>query len=313
MFNIISKRKIWFILSATIIGIGIVSLVMYGLRLGIDFRGGALMEIEFKAIPRPSVEKVEEKFAPLDLGEINIQPTGENGMFLRMKTIDELAHQKILEILRDNFAAIPPQEAKDLSISEVIEEKQFQSIGPVIGGELKRKAIYALIVSLFGIVFYIAWAFRKISREISSWKLGIAAILALLHDVLIIIGIFSLLGHFKGIEINMFFVTALLTTLGYSVNDTIVVFDRVRENLHLYGGEDIEDTVNRSVNQTISRSLTTSLTTLFVLISLFLFGGESIRYFALALILGVIVGTYSSIFIASPLLVVFSRLVRRKT
>lgn len=188
-----------------------------------------------------------------------------------------------------------------------IEEKRFDSIGPVIGGELKNSAIWATIIALIAIVLYIGWAFRKVSRPVSSFKYGIAATIALFHDVIITLGIFSVLGHFYNVEIGVSFVAAILAILGYSVNDTIIVFDRTRENLLKSGIDDFEEVVNKSVNETMVRSLNTSFTTLLVLFALYLFGGETIKYFIVALLVGIAFGTYSSIFIASPLLVSWQR------
>ena len=185
-------------------------------------------------------------------------------------------------------------------------EKRFNSIGPVIGQELKQKTIYAIFIALIVIVSFIAWAFRKVSKPIASWKYGIIAIVALFHDILIVVGVFVFLGRFLNVELNAPFVAALLTILGYSVNDTIVIFDRIRENLKHYT-PDFAETVNKSVNQNLVRSIYTSITTLFVLLTLFFFGGESIKDFVLALIIGIISGTYSSIFLASPMLVTLER------
>ena len=188
-----------------------------------------------------------------------------------------------------------------------IEELRFDSVGPSIGQELKRKSLYAIITVLIAIVLYIAWAFRKVSKPVASWKYGMTAIIALFHDVMIVLGVFAVLGRFLDMEINTAFVAAILTVLGYSVNDTIVVFDRIRENLPR-SDEDFESTVNISVNQTLRRSINTSLTTLLVLLSIFFFGGTTIRDFVLALSIGVFIGTYSSIFLASPVLVVWEKL-----
>ncbi len=186
----------------------------------------------------------------------------------------------------------------------VVNELRFESIGPVIGEELKQKAIYAIITVIIAIVFYIAWAFRKVSDPVSSWKYGVTAIIALMHDVIIPTGVFAILGYAAGIEMDILFVTALLTIIGFSVNDTIVVFDRTRENLSRdHHRHEFEWIVNKSVNETIRRSIYTSLTTFVVLLSIYLFGGASISNFVLALMIGVVVGTYSSIFLASPLLV----------
>ena len=188
-----------------------------------------------------------------------------------------------------------------------LEELRFDSVGPTIGRELKSRSLTAIVIVLLAIVLYIAWAFRKVSKPVASWKYGMAANIALFHDVLITLGVFSVLGHFYGVEINSSFVAAILTVLGYSVNDTIVVFDRIRENLPK-SDKDFEGTVNDSVNQTITRSINTSLTTLLVLLAILFFGGATIRSFVLALSIGVFIGTYSSIFLASPVLVVWEKM-----
>jgi len=197
--------------------------------------------------------------------------------------------------------------ATDLPAQLVIEER-FETIGPVIGEEIKKKAWVAIFFTVIAIVLYIAYVFRKVSKPVASWKYGIAAIVALVHDIVIITGLFSILGHFFGTEVNSLFITALLTILGFSVNDTIVVFDRTRENLNKHYSQDFEKIVNDSVNSSITRSVNTSLTTLLILLALFFFGGETIKDFVLALIAGVVVGTYSSIFVASPIIVSWNKM-----
>ncbi len=299
MLKIIQKRKLWFTVSGIFCLISIIALSVWGLNFGIDFTGGTLMELSFSGEDgtRPEIQAVKEALNSLELGEINIQPSGENNLLLRMKAIDETTHQNILSALNEKFT---------------IEEKRFESIGPVIGQELKRKAIYAIVIALVAIICYIAWAFRKVSYPVASWKYGTVATITLFHDILIVLGIFSILGHFQNVEIGTPFIAALLTILGYSVNDTIVVFDRIRENLARSPANTFEETVNKGVNETLVRSLNTSLTTLFVLLAIYFFGGETIKYFALALIIGIISGTYSSIFTASPLLVSWQRWNKRK-
>ena len=295
LYLMLKYRKIYFIFSSILVLASIVSLSFWRLNLSLEFTGGSLIDIEFKNVERPDNQAIHENIEKLDLGNITIQPKGENGLVLRFKHIGEESHQKILNILRENFAKEQDQE---------IEEKRFESIGPIIGAELKNKAIWAIAIVVVAIILYVAWAFRKISsKRISSWKYGIVAVVALLHDIIITLGIFSVLGHFLGIEIGIAFIAGLLTILGYSVNDTIVVFDRVRENLLGFSEDEFEHTVDLSVKQTIRRSVNTSLTSLAVLIAIFLFGGETIRYFILCLIIGVILGTYSSIFLASPFLI----------
>ncbi len=293
--KIIYHRKIYFTISGILCLVSIVSLGFWGLNLGIDFTGGTLMEITFEE-SRPVTSEITDSLKNLELGKITIQSSGDLGMILRFKDVDERAHQEILKTFKGSFG------------EEVFREERFESIGPIIGQELKRKAIWAVIIVLVAIVLYIAWVFRKVSYFISSWKYGLIAIVALVQDILIVLGLFSILGRFGSVEIGTPFVAALLTILGYSVNDTIVVFDRIRENLHKHEQEDFEKTINQSVNQTITRSLNTSLTTLLILTAVYFLGGASIRYFILALISGVIIGTYSSIFLASPLLVAWQKL-----
>ena len=270
-----------------LVGAGIFSMIFWGLHFGIDFKGGSLIEVDFLN-EQPEVKAIKEKLAPLNLGEIFVQPTGDKGMMLRLKDIDEKAYQKILI---------------ELNQLGPVEEKRFDSIGPTIGVELKKRAYGAMTAVLFLIVVYIAYAFRKVARPVASWKYGLAAVIALFHDVFIPTGIFSILGHYLGAEIDLLFVTGMLTILGFSVHDTIVVFDRIRENLRKGVGQSFEETVNVSVNQTITRSINTSLTVLLTLLAIFIFGGASIKFFALLLMIGIFFGTYSSIFVASSLLV----------
>jgi preprotein translocase subunit SecF len=298
---IVKYRKIFFIFSGLLIVASILAVVFWGFNFGIDFTGGSLMEIEFKN-NRPSNQKVKDALIGLDLGEINVQPTGEKNMILRMKDIDEEIHQQVLDTLRDLRPSSVEGQAQGESFG--FEELRFESIGPVIGQELKKKAIYAVIIALIMILLFVALAFRKVSFIVKSYKYGLLAIIALAHDVLIVLGVFVVLGRFSGVEIGIAFVAALLATLGYSVNDTIVVFDRVRENLLLIQHrEEFDKLVGKSLKQTIIRSINTSLTTIIVLLAVLIFGGTTIQYFVLALIIGILAGTYSSLFIASPLLV----------
>lgn len=287
--RIIKYRKIYFSVSIALMLVSLVSLLFWGLKLGIDFTGGALMEIEFLET-RLSNQEIQERLTELSgeekkLGNINIQPTGEQGVILRLREIDENTHQDILNKLGP------------------LEEKRFESIGPLIGDELKRRAIWAIIIALLAIIAYIAWAFRKVSKPVASWQYALVAITALFHDIFITLGFFSVLGHFTQIEIGLPFVAAFLTILGYSVNNSIVIFDRARENLLKTDWSNFEEIINLSINQSLTRCLNTSLTTLVVLSAIFFLGGESVKYFALALIVGIIIGTYSSIFITSSLIV----------
>ncbi len=302
-FQIIQKRKIWYSISGGFFLAALLALSFWGLNLGIDFTGGTLVEVDFLH-GRPSIEAAQNKLTPLELGDIAIQPAGESEMILRLRDITEDEHQEILTVLKNEFANVPPPEAENLTISEVITENRFETIGPSIGQELASKAVSALVLSIIFIIFYIAYAFRKVSEPVASWKFGVTAIIALVHDVTIITGVFAVLGYFLNVEVGAMFVTALLTILGFSVHDTIVVFDRTRENLfNTKNREEFEDIVNVSVNQTIWRSINTSVSTLFVLSTIYFFGGESIKYFTLALMMGIFIGTYSSIFLASPVIV----------
>lgn len=297
MLRIIQHRGYNYVLSAILLVLAVAALVAWGLKWGIDFTGGSLLEVEF-ANTRPALEAMQQKLQPTEVGPFTIQPVGDKGAIVRFRNVDEIKHQQIVRQLGDAGGG-------------AVTDKRFGSIGPIIGRELKSRALWAIGVALFFIVSYIAWAFRKVSRPVASWKYGLAAIIALVHDVVIVIGAFSVLGHFFGIEVDGLFVSALLTILGFDVHDTIVVFDRIRENLFRGASASFEETVNKSVNDTIMRSINTSFTVLLVLSMLFLFGGESIRYFSLALIIGIIMGTYSSIFVASPIVVDWHRLANR--
>ncbi len=287
MLNIIGNRKYYFIFSSVLIGLSLLALAAWGLRLSIDFTGGAISEIAFDV--RPDKAAVEDALRDLDMGNKVITPSGNNEFIIKTKTLDEETHQKMVSAVKAKFS-----DAKEL---------KFDSIGPVIGTELKTKAIWAVLTGILGIGLYVSWAFRKVSRPVSSWKYGVVSVLALFHDTIIPIGVFSYLGRYLGVEVDIAFIAAILTILGYSINDTIVVFDRTRENLIKHNIKDFEQVVNKSVNQTLIRSFNTSLTVIIVLFALYIFGAESLKYFALAMIIGVTVGTYSSVFIASPLLV----------
>ncbi|MFH1536448.1 MAG: protein translocase subunit SecF [Patescibacteria group bacterium] len=293
-YNIIKTRKIWFSISMALIVITVVAAIMYGFNLGIDFTGGSLLQIKYDEA-RPATEEIKEKLNSIEnLEDVNIQTTGDTGYILKMGFISNDKRQEILDTL------------------EGAKEESFESIGPVIGEELKRKSWVAILLVLMGIVGYLSWAFRKVTNgPVPAWMYGIGALVALAHDVIITLGVFLIIGHFFGVELNIMFITAILTVLGYSVNDTIVVFDRIREGLKVSKKETFEGVVNEAINNTITRSLNTSLTTLFVLAALFLFGGVTIKFFILALMVGIITGTYSSIFIASPVLLFGSKLMKR--
>lgn len=293
MLRITQHRRVFYVFSGILMAASLAAWLLWGLKPGIDFTGGSMLEIDFSK-SRPATEAlVIGANASIADAETTIQTLGETGVVLRMPPLDEQAHQKLLADLKSVFE-------KD---GVTVTETRFESIGPVIGEELRKKTIYAVATAILAIVLYITYVFRKVSHPVSSWKYGIATIVALCHDVVIPVGVFSVLGHFMGVEVGAWIVTALLTVLGFSVHDTIVVFDRIRENLSHANRESFEGVVNRSMNETIGRSLNTSLTVLLVLITTYVFGGESIKDFILTMIIGIAAGTYSSIFVASPILV----------
>ncbi len=298
MYRIVQKRNYLFGLSLLLLVPGIIAFSIWGLRLGIDFTGGTLASINLPSAPQAdAVRAVVEKMA---LGETSVQSTGASSYDIRLPYLTSTQHDTFTSQLT---AAYP-----DATVDS------FDTIGPTIGRELRQRAVVALSLVLVAILIYVSWAFRKVSRgPVPSWVYGLSALIALVHDVLMVIGVFAIIGHFFNVDVNSLFVTALLTVLGFSVHDTIVVFDRVRERLRLSAQQTFEGIVNESLNQTMVRSLNTSLTTVIVLFALFFFGGESIRMFVLALIIGIISGTYSSIFVATPLLVVYERFKARRS
>lgn len=295
--NIVGHRRIFYAVSAFFIAASIAAMAVWGLRLGIDFTGGSLVEVEFRA-SRPSMEESSRWLAPLDLGEARLQPTGDRGLLLRLRHLSEAEHQAVL-------AALDPAAGGLI-------EKRFDTVGPTIGRELARKSLIAIALVVLLIVSYITFAFRKVSQPVAlgrtaglaSWKYGLTTVFALAHDVIIPAGFFALAGRLYGFEVDTLFVTAVLTILGFSVHDTIVVFDRIRENLALASNSDgFGALVNSSVAQTLTRSINTSLTVVLALAAVYFFGGATTEIFSLTLIIGIVVGTYSSICIASPLLV----------
>lgn len=279
--------KIMFWVSISLVVLAFIAVAVFGLKLGVDFRGGSVMELNFNS--RPAVADIQKILAPV-LTDAEISPTGTSGVILRTHELTEAQHQQILGMLDSAFPGV--------------QERQFSSVGPVIGNELKQKSLTAIVIVLLAVIVYIAFVFRKLGRTTSPWAMGLAAIVALIHDITIPFGVFAVLGHYLGIEISGVFVAAALTILGFSVSDTVVIFDRVRENILRKGNkEGFGAVVHQSVMQTLTRSLNTVFTVLLSLFAIYFFGGESIKYFALALIIGIFLGAYSSIFVASPLLV----------
>jgi preprotein translocase subunit SecF len=283
-----------FFFSAGLTIAAIVLIVAFGLRFGADFKGGSVMELVFNG-QRPSVDELGKVVSAVKgVSDVSVSPAGDNGALIRLNDVDEQVHQGVLGAISGEFGKIT--------------ENRFDSIGPTVGNDLKTKSIKAIIISLLAVVVYLAIVFRKLSLVLSPWALGLSAVMALVHDVLVPVGLFALLCRYLNIEITSIFVAAVLTILGYSISDSVVVFDRIRENVLRFGArENFGETVHRSIMQTLVRSLNTTFTVLLSLIAIFFFGGESIKYFALALIVGVFCGAYSSIFIASPILVWWGR------
>ena len=285
--------KIMFWFSAMLTLAAISALFMFGLNLGVDFRGGSVIEVGFSDNNRPVINNIKDTLTVAGLTDATVNYTGDGGALIRTRELSEDEHQNVLAVLKNGLSGL--------------EEKRFDSIGPVIGNELKNKSITAILLVLAAVIIYIALVFRKLSKTLSPWVMGFAAIAALLHDVVVPLGVFAVLGNLYGVEISAVFVAAALTILGYSVADTVVVFDRVRENIIRGVAGSLPEIAHKSILQTLTRSLNTTFTTLLPLFAIYFLGGESIRYFALALIMGIFLGAYSSIFVASPLLVWWSR------
>jgi len=293
--NISKNLTYFFILPAVLSLAAVLMLALWGLKPGIDLVGGSLLEVTY-ASGRPAVADLQAATAPLTLGEVRIQPAGDASYIIRTKALSNTEEQSL---------------EKALGVPQTGQVDQFTTVGPAIGAELLQKAWIAIVLVVLCTIVFIAFAFRGVSEPVASWKYGIVAIITLLHDILIPAGLFALLGHLVGAEVDALFIVALLTILGISINDTIVVFDRIRENLRLNSEhrkrEEFDSVVGRSIVQTIARSINTSMTVIIVLAALYFLGPETTKYFALTLIVGMIAGTYSSIFLASPLLVVWER------
>ncbi|MGH2531269.1 MAG: protein translocase subunit SecF [Thermomicrobiales bacterium] len=290
MNHLATRRHLWYVVSLIVIIPGAVSLALFGLRQGIDFTGGTLWELRFDQSIES--ESVSEALAENGYNDTVIQISSDGGTdnvaIIRMKELPQGSPEK--SAIEEEFRA---------TIGDFT-ELQISTVGASVGSEIRDRAVIAVVLAAVGILLYIAFAFRNTQNPVLY---GICAIIAMLHDVLLVVGIFSILGEVANVEIDALFVTALLTVIGFSVHDTIVVFDRIRENLANRAASTFLDVVNYSLAQTIVRSLNNSITVVFTLLALFLFGGESTREFVLALLIGTISGTYSSIFNASQLLV----------
>ena len=291
--NIIKNRKIFFSISTIIVVLAITAVATFGLKFGIDFTGGTLTEFVCEDCTKAGLTQELDK---LDIGGYSLRDAGVDSFILRTGLLTDEQHDTVTATLNNLNVDI----------------ERFTHIGPTIGTELRNKSTAAIILVALAIVLFIAFVFRHVSEPVKSWKYGVIAVVALAHDIAVPVGVFAVLGYTSGAEVGVLFVMALLAILGYSVNDTIVVFDRVRENLkenkENNNKEDFEVTVGRALSQTYVRSINTSLTTLAVLVALYFIGASVTVHFALVLIAGVIAGTYSSIFLATPLLVAIKNL-----
>lgn len=297
MINIIGKKWLFFIFSGILIIPGLISLVFWGLQMSIDFTGGTLLELKIETDKSNILDNIKQVATQQNIEISSIQITGNNSYLLRLKQIDQNRSREFQSELSK----------KTGTVSEV----RLETVGPTIGKETQQNAMKAIVVATVAIIVYITAVFRKIPKPYSSIKFGLCAVVALIHDILVVVGIFSIFGHYLKVEVDSLFITALLTVIGFSVHDTIVVFDRIRENLKKIHDQSFEFIVNESILQTLARSLSTSLTVVFTLLALLLFGGETIRWFIVALLIGILSGTYSSIFNAAPLLVVWESLSRK--
>lgn len=338
---VVNNKNIFITIGGIVMAASIFCIAWFGLSLGIDFTGGSILEVQFA--DRPTIEAVEEDVAELDLESFSVRPTGKAGYVIRTPFLEEGQRAQLMSSLQEtvgepasnststattttastntssaqtgtttqvdatsSVATTTSQGTSSVPASGVSQER-FSAIGPTVGSQLATNAVWGILAVVIAIILFVTFAFRKVSEPVSSWVYGSTAIVALIHDILLPTGVFAVLGYTMGAQVDLLFVMALLAILGFSVNDTIVVFDRIRENLREgYEGSEEDtfaETVGLSLEQTYARSINTSLTTLVVLAALFLLGGESTELFSLTLLIGVIAGTYSSIFLASPLLV----------
>ncbi len=286
--NITASRNWWFNVSIALVAGSLLCVGFFGLNLGLDFTGGARWELKFEETT--SQEQVASFLTTQELSQDPIIQATTDGKYL--VTVEDMTDERL--------QAISSAMETDLGAFETL---SYRKVDATIGASFKEKAFWAIVAALIGIILFVAFAFRKIPQAINPWRFGFVAIAALFHDILIVLGVFTVLGAISGVELGLPFITALLATLGFSVNDTIVILDRVRENIrHQKPHETFEDTVEKSVQQTLMRSINTSISTLMPLLALLVFGADSIFYFVLALTIGILIGTYSSIFLAAPLL-----------
>lgn len=301
--TITKYRTIIFWITGIILAGAVAAIVSFGLPLGIDFTGGSLMQVSYPA-GRPALADIQAQVATVSLGTVSVRESGSLAIVIRSRTLLPEEHTAVI-------AALSRNASMDSTSSPQATELSYTSVGPALGGQFAAKALWALLAVGLAIALYVAFAFRKVSHPVPSWVYGITVIIMLVHDLIVPAGFYAILAHFTGAEIDALFVTALLALLGYSVNDTIVVFDRIREHLARNEKtnlkEEFEHTIGKSISETLTRSINTSLTVVLALLALVFFGAAATRDFALVMLVGVIAGTYSSILLAAPLLVPFAR------
>jgi preprotein translocase subunit SecF len=287
--NIIKHRYLYFAISLLVIVPGIIALIVWGLPLAIDFTGGSMLEIKFDSGAAPQPAQVFDLLTKDGVIDSQVQTSGTDGLIIHAKEMDEATKNKIISDMETAF-------------NSKITINTFESVGPVVGQEVTKRALLAVALAALAIILYITFAFRGVQH---AFRYGVAAIMAMIHDVLVVVGMEALIGHFVHWEADSMFLTAVLTVIGFSVHDTIVVFDRIRENSNIYRRLPFTEVVNHSTVQTLARSINTQLTVMLCLLAMALFGGVTIRHFVTILLIGVFSGTYSSIFNASPILVVW--------
>ena len=290
MLDIVGKRYWFYLISAIVVIPGLISLILFGLNFSIDFTGGSIQELQFEEVGAVQPAQLKEVFAEAGFADTMVQSSQENIFLIRSKTLDSETKSAIQAEIEELFGSFT--------------ELRFESVGPSVGGEVQQRAYLVVAMAAVAILAYISFAFRHVTNPV---RYGACAIIAMVHDIFVVVGLASIFGILYGWEVDALFLTALLTVIGFSVHDSIVVFDRIRENSRRYAGLPVEDIVNHSIVQTLDRSINTQLTVVFTLTALLLFGGITIRNFVLTLLIGIVSGTYSSIFNASPLLVEWER------
>lgn len=289
MINIVKRRYLFFGISLLVIIPGMLALLLWGLPLGIDFTGGSLLSVSFEAGHTPQPAQVIAVYSQFGYGDSLVQSSGNDQIIVRSKSLDETTKNKVIAEMEKQFGG-------------KVTVQRFDTVGPSVGQEVATRAAGAVGLAALGILLYITYAFRGVQH---AFRYGVAAIIAMLHDVAVVVGIEAIIGHFLHWEVDSLFLTALLTVIGFSVHDTIVVFDRIRENANIYRRLPYETVVNHSIVQTLDRSINTQLTVMLTLFAMALMGGVTIRHFVITLLVGVFSGTYSSIFNAAPILVVW--------